>query len=102
MSVEAINDGQSLQEAKINGLDYTLCYTDFVTSINFVKFHHDTTTRKGTGGKKHFSCIDRFHDSRINYQNLPINNFKRDSVGMNSYAQFEWNPFINTEVIKRK
>ena len=39
--------------------------------------------------KNHFFLyIDKRRNSVINYQN--------------AYAKFEWNPFINTEVIERK
>ena len=46
--------------------------------------------------KNHFLYIDKCHNNVINYRNLPINNPKRDIVGANAYAKFEWNPFINT------
>ena len=44
----------------------------------------------------HFIYINKCHNSVINYGNLPINNPKRVIVSTNAYAQFEWNPFINT------
>ena len=67
-----------------------------------MKFHHDTPNSKGTRGQKPFMYIDKSHNSVKNYQNLPINNPKRDIVVTNAYAKFECNPLINTEVIERK
>ena len=67
-----------------------------------MKFHHDTQKSKGPRGQKPFLYIDKCHDSAIDYGNLPINNPKRDIVGTNTNAKFEWNPFINSSVIERK
>ena len=39
--------------------------------------------------ENHFWCIDKCHNSVINYRNLSINNPKRDIVGTNAYAKFE-------------
>ena len=46
--------------------------------------------------KNLFLTIVKYHNSVINYRNLPINNPKRDTLDTNAYAKFEWNPFINT------
>ena len=50
---------------------------------------------KELAAKNHFLHIDKCHNFMINYRNLPINNPKRDIVGTNAYAKFEWNQFIN-------
>ena len=59
----------------------------------FVKFHHDTPYNKGIikelEAKNHFLTIDKCHNSVRNYQNLPINNPKRDILDTNAYAKFE-------------
>ena len=59
---------------------------------------------KDLEAKNHFLYIAKCHYSVINYQNLPINNPKRNIVGTNAYAKFEPNPFINTctQVIEKK
>ena len=44
--------------------------------------------------KNHFLYIDKCHNSVLNHRNLSINNSKRDIVGTNAYAKFEWSPFI--------
>ena len=46
--------------------------------------------------KNHFLYIDKCHNSVITYGNLPINDPKRDIVGTNAYAKFEWDLSINT------
>ena len=53
-------------------------------------------TVKELEAKNQFLYIDKCHNSVINYRNLPINNPKRDIIGTNAYAKFEWNPFLNT------
>ena len=45
--------------------------------------------------KNHFMYIDKCHNSVVNYGNLPINNPKRDVVGTNAYAKFDWNFSVN-------
>ena len=49
-------------------------YRAFVTSIIFVKFHHDTPIVKELEAKTFFWYINKCHNSVINYRNLPINN----------------------------
>ena len=80
----APGQGQITQMTKFLGL-----YIAFVTSIIFVKFHHDTPNSKGTRVQKPFLYIDKRHYSVINNGNLPINNLKRNTVSTNAYAKFE-------------
>ena len=61
-----------------------------------MKFHVSPNS-KGTRGQKHFLYFDKYHNSVINYRNLPINNPKQDiAAGTNAYAKFEKNLFLNT------
>ena len=54
-----------------------------------MKFHHGTPNIKELEAKNHFLYNDKYHNSVTNYQNLPINNPKRDIVGTNADAKFE-------------